>query len=182
MGTAERASRLAFMGLASGLLVLGACDSPPAGERSQTRRISGPLGNEYSVHPRFEAEGRTIVEGCCSFAVAGSSVRRLEGDVDGREITGPGYRAIVSFGNGLARADMSRPPSSVSQLDGVRLEKRVAEGGGSSEPNFLYRAIVPLDARARARNVLEPGLEITGWCERPSDCARLAAILDSVRF
>ncbi|HEX8468283.1 MAG TPA: hypothetical protein VF620_10810 [Allosphingosinicella sp.] len=183
MGTAERASRLALAGLASSLLVLGACDSPPAGERSGTLQISGPVGTEYSVHPRFEAEGRTIVEGCCSFAAADSSVRRLEGDVDGREVSGPGYRAIISFGNGLARAAATPGPApTVSQLDGVKLEKRVVEKGESSEPHFHYRAIVPLDARAKARNVREPGLEITGWCDRPSACAKLAAILDSVRF
>jgi hypothetical protein len=70
----------------------------------------------------------------------------------------------------------------VSQLDGVTLEKRVVEGGKPSEPRFLYRAIVPLDERARAGNVREPGLEIAGWCDSPSACARLAAILDSLRF
>jgi hypothetical protein len=185
MGSAKRVSSLAFAGLGSsllvlGLLVLGACDSPPAEER--TPQISGPVGLEYSIHPRFEAEGRTVVEGCCSFAAAGASIRKLEGDVDGREVEGPGYRAIVSFGNGLARTAAAGPPATVSTLDGVKLEKRIAEGGKLGEPRFLYRAIVPLDAQARARNVREPGLEITGWCSSASACEKLAAILDSVRF
>ena len=182
MGSAERASRLALAGLASSLLVLGACDSPPGGERSDNRQISGPVGTEYSVHPRFQAEGRTIVAGCCSFEAAGASIRRLEGDLDGREVKGPGYRAIISFGNGLARAAAPGAPSSVSLLDGVKLEKRVVEGGKAGEPRVSYRALVPLDDRAKARNVLEPGLEITGWCDSPSACARLGAILDSMRF
>jgi hypothetical protein len=182
MGSAKRNSRLAFAGLASGLLVLGACDSPPAGERSGNRQISGPVGTEYSVHPRFNADGRTIVEGCCSFAAAGTSIRRLEGDVDGRELEGPGYRALISFGNGLARADEPGPPTTISQVDGVTLEKRVVEGGKAGEPRFLYRAIVPLDDQAKARNVREPGLEVTGWCSDLTSCERLAAILDSVRF
>jgi hypothetical protein len=182
MVSAKRAPCLAFVGLGSSLLVLGACDSPPAGERSGSRQISGPVGTEYSIHPRFEAEGRTVVEGCCSFAAAGSSIRRLEGDVDGREVRGPDYRAIISFGNGLARTAPPNASATVSEVDGVKLEKRIVEGEEASEPRFRYRAIVPLDARAKARNVREPGLEIAGWCSRPSSCDKLAAILDSVRF
>lgn len=182
MGSAEEASVLGLIGLGSCLLVLGACDAPPAGERSRTREISGPVGSEHDVHPLFPTEGREALAGCCSFAVGGATVRRLEGDVDGREIRGADYRAIISFGNGLARASNPAHSPAVFRIDGVTLEKRVQRSAQASEPRFLYRAIVPLDAQARARNIRDPGLEITGWCSSPSGCDKLAEILDSIRF
>jgi len=134
------------------------------------------------VHPVFPTKGRMVVAGCCSFVVGDAKVKRLEGDVDGRQIEGAGYKAIVSFGNGIARPDASAMPGTTSQIDGVTLRKSVLKPAEADESRVIYRAAVALDEQAKAQNIANPGLEITGWCSSDAACDKLTAIIESIRF
>ena len=169
-------------GLSACLLALAAC-GPSAEEDSQRKaQLSGPVGLEHSVHPVFPTEGRMAVAGCCSFVVGDVEVWRLEGDVDGRKIEGAGYEAVVSFGNGIARAGVPGVPTTAWQIDGVTLRKSVLESTNAGGPRFIYRATVPLDDQAQARNIANPGLEIIGWCSTEPACGELTAMVESIRF
>jgi hypothetical protein len=178
----ERNLLFAAMAPAACVMVLAAC-GPSSGDDNQRKtQLSGPVGLEHSVHPVSPTQGRMAVAGCCSFVVEDAKVQRLEGDVDGRQIEGAGYRAIISFGNGVARPDEPQTPATVRQIDGVPFNKIVVKSARPGEPRLVYRATVPLDDQAKARNIANPGLEIVGWCSSELACDRLTKMIESIRF
>lgn len=145
-------------------------------------RITGPVGTEYSIHPIFEATGRERIAGCCSFETGTAKVRKSDTiDLDGREIVGEGYHATFSFGTG-AISMRRTTEASQSEIDGVELAKHFDEKPELQQPNFVYTALIPLNAEADAKKIDPPELEILGWCEDRQSCGELRQILDSVRF
>jgi hypothetical protein len=148
---------------ASALLALAclgavAC-KPDAAKKSQSDiRISGPVGTEYSVHPVFEGAGRNRILGCCSFAVGKAKVRKLEGDLDGREVVGMGFHATLSFGPDAISSRFVRGGRKF-RIDGVEVSKDVVENPGPQEPTFVYTALVPWNSEARAKKIVYPELE-----------------------
>jgi hypothetical protein len=168
-------------GVSACLFALAACGSPPADDGRQ-KQLSGPVGTEHSIHPVFPTNGLLALAGCCSFDVGDAKVQRLEGDVDGRLVQGLGYKAIISFGNGLARSNGPALPGTVLQVDGVTLVKSAPKLVKPTDPRVIYRATVPLDEKARERNIANPGLEISGWCSSETACQKLTEVIETIRF
>lgn len=150
-------------------------------QQEKEMRLSGPVGTEYSVHPKFEGAGRERIAGCCSFEPGTSSVKKLEGDLDGREVVGKGFHATFSFGPGaVTRRNGSKGSKTV--IDGVELTRFADEKPASGGPNVIYTAVVPLNAEAEKRRIDPPGLEIAAWCEDSRSCAEMSKILGTLRF
>lgn len=162
-------------------LVLVACNNDAAQDKGSEVRISGPVGTEYSVHPVFHGTGRERIAGCCSFVANRDNIRKLEGDLDGREIVGDGFHATLGFGPGAISRQVP-PGGSKSTIDGVEVVKHIVEKPAPKEPSFTYTAVVPLNAEAEAKNIDSPELEILGWCDDARSCGELRQILDSLRF
>jgi hypothetical protein len=169
---------LVFGAVAS--LAIASCGDG-SNEREKETRLSGPVGTEYSVHPKFEGAGRERIAGCCSFEPGTSSVKKLEGDLDGREVVGKGFHATLSFGPGaITRRD--NPKGSKAVIDGVELFRYADEKPASGAPNVIYTAVIPLNAEAEKRRIDSPGLEILAWCEDSRSCAEMSKVLDTLRF
>lgn len=167
--------------LALTCLALVACNKDATKDKGSEIRISGPVGTEYSIHPVFDGTGRERIAGCCSFVTGRAKVRKLEGDLDGREIIGEGYHATLGFGPSGVSGQVP-PGGSKSTIDGVEIVKHVVEKPAPKKPTFVYTAVVPLNAEAEAKKIDFPELEVLGWCEDARSCGELRQILDSVRF
>lgn len=162
-------------------LALAGCDRGSDKEPRPTE-LSGPVGTEYSIHPRNVTGDRLLIAGCCTFDVGRARTTKLEGDVDGRMVEGDGYRVEISFGNGLARRPLSTAALSTLNIDGVTLRKFRPASPGENEPELLYAAIIPLDADAQRRRVRSPGLEIRAWCATAASCEAATRMVEGIRF
>ena len=165
------------------IAALAGCDRGSDKEPRPTE-LSGPVGTEYSIHPRVKVGDRLLIEGCCTFDVGRARITKLEGDVDGHMVEGNGYRVEISFGNGLARRPLSAAVLSTLSIDGVALSKFRLANPGRKEPDLLYTAIVPLDAEAQRRRVRvrSPGLEVRAWCRTAEGCQAATRLIEGVRF
>jgi hypothetical protein len=159
---------------------LAGCERKPADAQKDTI-VSGPVGLEYSVHPTFREDGRETIAGCCSFNVADAQVLKLEGDVDGRDVTGRNYRAVFNFG-GRFVTNARQEGTSLTTIDGVQLYKVVDPNTRSTEPRIRVWATIPLSAEGDRNRVAPPKFEASGWCEEPDGCQRLERLFQSLRF
>jgi hypothetical protein len=151
-------------------------------KESRSTVLSGPVGTEYSAHPKIPPGDRLVLAGCCSFDVRGTRVTKLEGDVDGRLIESPGFRIEVSFGNGLARPRPEPSPTTLLNIDGVSLFRAAGPRAARGEARFIYWAIVPLEPKARTAAIQSPGLEVKAWCTDARGCSAATRIIEGVRF
>ncbi len=178
---ADRGKASTGAGWLLAFIALAGCDRGSEKEPRPTE-LSGPVGTEYSIHPRNVAGDRRLIAGCCTFDVGQARITKLEGDVDGRMVEGEGYRVEISFGNGLARRPLSAAAPSTLNIDGVTLRKFRPASPGQKEPDLLYAAIVPLDAEAQRRRVRSPGLEVRAWCATTASCQAATRLVEGIRF
>lgn len=162
-------------------VALAGCDRGSDKEPRSTE-LSGPVGTEYSIHPRNRGGDRLLIAGCCTFDVGSARIIKLEGDVDGRMVEGDGYRVEISFGNGMARRPLSAATYSTLNIDGVALRRFRPTSHGKNEPDLLYAAIIPLDAEADRRRVRSPGLEVRAWCTSSERCRAATRMIEGVKF
>jgi hypothetical protein len=178
-GSMVRAKSKLVFGAVAYLAIASCGDS--SNEKEKKTRLSGPVGTQYSVHPKFEGVGRERIPGCCSFEPGAATVKKLEGDLDGREVVGKGYHATFSFGSGaISRSNV--PKGSKTVIDSVELFRHADMKSATGGANITYAAIVPLSSEAEKRRIDPPELEIIASCEDRVSCAEMKKMLDTLRF
>lgn len=172
MGRAD----LCGLALSVGVL-LAACNQRNDEQQAAPKRFSGVIDDRYYVHPRVRGNGRTVVEGCCTFEIGRAQVTQLPGDVDGRLVRGQGYQLEIAFGNRLAPLGPEFKSSRQRSLDGVNVTEFKA---GSQQ--YAMQATVPLADEAARQGIDFPQIQTVGRCETAEGCRELERVLGSIRF